>query len=233
LLRDGAIWRLVTDTYDRELERYGGVSGIELVEQVFWLDSEACVEALCGLQGDAGAELRWLVALRGADQLLADLGFDPTRRVQFYTRAQDELDREHRADADLHRRLGKLFRSRQADIERILRPSLEETLEEADPLNLAICAFTRRSSRLAPIAVELAARDMAGKLQPRLGAFAWSLVHMHVNRFLSSAQRSQELVLSNLLRRYHAAQRARQARNHEPQQSTRSAADDDSLRPSA
>ncbi|MDP8931941.1 MAG: lantibiotic dehydratase, partial [Actinomycetota bacterium] len=46
LLESGQIWRVQLDTYEREVERYGGDRGIELAEQVFQADSDAVLAIL-------------------------------------------------------------------------------------------------------------------------------------------------------------------------------------------
>ena len=50
----GAVGKLQLDTYEREVERYGGPAGIELGEQLFAIDSEACLAILESLAGDEG-----------------------------------------------------------------------------------------------------------------------------------------------------------------------------------
>jgi len=213
----GAVWRQQVDTYEREVERYGGPAGIELVERVFWLDSEATLELLQGVgeESDGGPRLaddvRWLVALRGVDQLLADLGLSERGRLGIYTQLQDNLDREHRTGTEFHRQLGARYRARQADIERALGSRVGGgAAPGAAPLERAAAILARRSARLAPIVSELIARDAAGLLRPRLDAgLQGSVVHMHVNRLLQSAQRSQELVLYTYLRRFYAGLIAR------------------------
>ena len=44
LLEDGQLWRLQLDTYEREVERYGGPEGMVLAERLFQADSEAVLE---------------------------------------------------------------------------------------------------------------------------------------------------------------------------------------------
>ncbi|HEV7428943.1 MAG TPA: thiopeptide-type bacteriocin biosynthesis protein, partial [Thermoanaerobaculia bacterium] len=41
LIDTGAAWKLQFDTYEREVERYGGAEAIELAEEIFHRDSEA------------------------------------------------------------------------------------------------------------------------------------------------------------------------------------------------
>ncbi len=58
LLADGRLWRVQLDTYEREVERYGGGEGVRLAERLFHADSEAVLTAMDDLTGDAGAEAR-------------------------------------------------------------------------------------------------------------------------------------------------------------------------------
>jgi thiopeptide-type bacteriocin biosynthesis protein len=213
LLDDGSMWRIQVDTYDREVERYGGPAAIELVEKLFWLDSEAVIDTLGIVAGDAGADLRWQIGLRGADDLLTDLGLDDAARAGVFGNARDMLDREHRTGTDFHKQLGERFRGRKADIERVLTltaadASAAVTADTDDPMAHAVATLVRRSERSQAFVAELRARDDAGALSPRIPELAWSLVHMHLNRLLHASQRSQELVLYDFLRRWHAGRRA-------------------------
>src|SRR6185369_531759 len=46
LLDDRRLWRLQLDTYEREVERYGGAEGVALVERLFGIDSAAVLDLL-------------------------------------------------------------------------------------------------------------------------------------------------------------------------------------------
>lgn len=48
-LSDGRIWRVQLDTYEREVERYGGPAGVELAEEIFHADSDAVLAVLAAL----------------------------------------------------------------------------------------------------------------------------------------------------------------------------------------
>jgi lantibiotic biosynthesis protein len=199
-LASGAVWRMQVDTYERELERYGGDAGIDACERVFWIDSEAVLAIVELLEGDAGADARWRLALRGADQLLEALGMDEAARGALFARARDDLGREHHADAAFYARLGERWKRDRAGLEALLARDPAIDAEHDYAPGLAILA--ERSARLA--ALRPAPRDVPG-----FAGFAWSLVHMHVNRLLHGSQRAQELVLYDLLRRWHEARRAR------------------------
>lgn len=206
LLDDGRVWRVTLDTYEREVERYGGPEGIELAEHIFHADSEATLEIVEMLDtGDPGLEERWRLALRGMAQLLDDLGFDDTARAALMRDARNGLAHELRADDTLGKQLGRRWRTE--------RPGLAHFLDSAQdkesPLAPGLEVLCARSERLRPVAAELRAREAGRRLTAPLRDLAWSFLHMHANRLLRSANREQELVLYDLLARHYEAKLCR------------------------
>jgi lantibiotic biosynthesis protein len=205
LLETGQLWRMQLDTYEREVERYGGDRGIELAEQVFAADSEAVLTILGPLSGDAGLDLRWRLAMRGMDLLFDDLGLTLDEKRSVARRAREGFGREFAIDGN--------FRSRVSQRYREDRPRLEALLDAGQvppgPLASGLDALHRRSLQLAPITAELRHLSQAGRLSATLADIATSYSHMHVNRLLRSAQRAQELVLYELLDRVYSAQAGR------------------------
>jgi thiopeptide-type bacteriocin biosynthesis protein len=205
LLADGRAWRLQIDTYEREVERYGGPEGIVLAELLFHADSEA-VLALAGLLAeDARGDARWRLALLGMHLLLADLGLDRDGRRAVLRTVRDSFAAEFHADANLRHQLGARFRTE--------RRSLEALLDLAPGSDSALAAglevLRRRSERLAAVMAELRACARSGRLSVPLAGLAASYLHMHANRLLRSAQRAQELVLYDFLWRLCQSQAAR------------------------
>lgn len=195
LLADGRVWRVQLDTYEREVERYGGDAGMELSEDVFRHDSDAVLDLLVLLEGDDGLDARWRLALAGTDRLLDDLGFTLSEKVDWAAARRAEFAAEFRADTNLHRQLGRRYRAE--------RPSLEELLAASDgrdqPLRPGLDVLARRSLALAAPAAELRRRGLP------LGRLAASYAHMYANRLLRSSHRAQELVLHDLLYRLYQA----------------------------
>jgi thiopeptide-type bacteriocin biosynthesis protein len=196
LLADGRVWRVQLDTYEREVERYGGDAGMELSETVFRHDSDAVIDLLALLSGDEGMDARWRLALAGTDRLLDDLGLTRAEKVDWAAARRAEFAAEFRADANLHRQLGRRYRAE--------RPSLEELLAARDgrdhPFRPGLDVLARRSLALAAPAAELRRRGAP------LGRLAASYAHMYANRLLRSGHRAQELVLHDLLYRLYQAQ---------------------------
>ncbi|MDQ2869504.1 MAG: lantibiotic dehydratase, partial [Acidobacteriota bacterium] len=211
LLADGRLWKVQLDTYEREVERYGGPEGIELAERIFQADSEAALEILDMLEeGDEGADERWRLTLRGIHTLLEDFGFDLEGKRALLDGMRRGPAKELRSDESVKRGLGDRFRKES----RSLEPLLDPERDAESPLAPGLAVLRGRSGRLAPLILELKAREQAGRLSQPHAALAPSYVHMHVNRLLRSAHRSQELVLYDFLARLYESRAIRTQRPH-------------------
>jgi lantibiotic biosynthesis protein len=208
LLADGTVSRLQLDTYEREVDRYGGDDGIALVEQLFEADSDAVVEMITGAAAPSGDD-RWRVALVGIDLLLAALGMDAGERRAVFARARDGFRLETNAGPRLGRQLGERFRVERATLQALLAG---DPSSAPRAVRLALEALHRRAERLTPIAAELRGCDAAGRLSPSLAEMAPSLTHMFAVRLLRSSARAHEVVLYDFLCRLYDAQAAREKR---------------------
>ncbi|TSC34141.1 lantibiotic dehydratase [Corallococcus sp. Z5C101001] len=206
LRRDGLVHRVQVDTYEREVERYGGDAGMPLVEQWFHADSDAVLELLDTVVGDDGADARWRLTLCGIDTVLTDLGLDLEGRRQLLASLRQGYGQEFSVDGAFERRLGERFRAHRQELEALLwRPWPAE-----GPLATGLAALRRRSERQAPVLARLRACADQGLLTQPLERVAASLVHMHTNRALRTAARAQELVLYDFLHRLYTSRQARE-----------------------
>jgi len=206
MLEDGRVWRVQLDTYEREIERYGGAEGIELSERVFHADSQAAAE-IVGLtaQSDAGLDERWRLALCGMDRLLNDLGFDTAAKLEILKFARGAFLAEFKADEALLDQLSERYRKERKRLESLLDLARDEQSELAP----ALAVFGRRSLKLRIVAEELRRAEREGRLSLPLTNIAESYLHMSANRLLRSAHRAQEMALYDLLTRLYSAQLAR------------------------
>ena len=208
LTGSGQLWRIQADTYEREVERYGGEHGIGLAEQVFHADSEAVLAIVGLLSGEAAAALRWQAALLGVDQLFGDLGLTMAEKREVARRARQGYGREFGAGKAFQRAVGQRFRRHRAALEVLLDPQREP------PPALAASrqVLRHRSAAIAPAAVRIRSLEQDGRLSADLPGLAMSFGHMHVNRLLRAAARAQELVIYEMLDRLYASQAARARR---------------------
>jgi thiopeptide-type bacteriocin biosynthesis protein len=198
VVRDGLAWRLSLDTYEREVERYGGAQGVLIAERIFHADSDAVVDILSGLgPGEGGARARWQLALRGADVVLAALGLPAPRKLTLMRELERNFADEHRFDGAARRAVARRYRQEYPALEALLDP----TWAPADPLAPACGTLARLGECIAAEAVELNELDRLGLLGVTVDDAAASFVHMHVNRLLRSNHRLHEAVLYAFLAR--------------------------------
>jgi thiopeptide-type bacteriocin biosynthesis protein len=203
-LADGRVWRVQLDTYEREVERYGGPQGMQLAEEAFCADSDAVLGILALTAGERGLDARWRLCLAGIDLLLDDLGLDVVAKQRFAQQQRQGYRTEWIPGPMLDRQLGQGFRAERA--------ALEELLHCVGPdhwLGPGLALLHHRSARLRPIAERLRGLEMVGGLAVPVEAWVASVAHMAANRLLRSAQRAHELVLWDRLARLYRTQLAR------------------------
>lgn len=205
LIADGLAYRVQLDTYQREIERYGGAAGVEIAEQFFHADSDAAVAILESLEGAEGAEARWRLALRTVDYVLIDMGFDFAARRDIARRLATGFSQEFRVEAALRRQMSDRYRKQRELIEEAL---VAEWTDE-HPLAPGFDILQQRSNATRDPFAELRRLSQAGKLTTTLEDLASSFVHMSVNRLLRSSHRAQECVLYYLLDRVYESRAAR------------------------
>ncbi|HYH45422.1 MAG TPA: lantibiotic dehydratase [Thermoanaerobaculia bacterium] len=205
LLDDGRLWRFQLDTYDREVERYGGDIGIPVVERLFHADSEAALAIVENLEGDEGADARWRLALRATDLLLDDLGLDAAGKREALGRMRAGFFQEFGGGKPLRVELDKKQRAERRKLEELLAA----TWDDEHDLALGFEILQRRSEQHAATIAELRRLETERRLTGSVLQLAPSLVHMQVNRLIRSVQRAHELVLYDLLAGIYESRAAR------------------------
>jgi thiopeptide-type bacteriocin biosynthesis protein len=185
--------RFTIDTYEREVDRYGGQVALGLVEQVFAADSEATADLL-GASREPGDSLdRTAVAVWSVDDLLASLGLDVPER----TRWCHDLSIAREPTSTLYRRMKSDLRS--------LLGAGRTGLPSAS-LPAVSKALSARHDAVRPLGARLRSLAVLGELSHPLSQIHRDVVHMHLNRLLG-VDRAQECVVLGLLGRTREALR--------------------------
>jgi thiopeptide-type bacteriocin biosynthesis protein len=205
-LQRGQVWRVQLDTYDREVERYGGAEAMGHAESIFYQDSAAVVDLLALFEpGDAGLEERWRIALRGADQLLEDFGLSLPERLALLPRMAG-YGSVASPSSGLRQQLSVKFREIRSSLEGLLDRSKDGTSDFGPGLEV----LAERSSRLAAPIAALRGLAEQGRLAERLDTMAGSCIHMHLNRVLRDSPNAHETVIYDWLRRIYESRLARE-----------------------
>jgi class I lanthipeptide synthase len=183
LMEQGACQAVAVDTYERELERYGGGSGIDVAEAVFGVDSRMVVELVRLHLSRAVALPRELVCVLTLDGLLEGLGFDSAARLRWcaeHVASRHDVSGEWREHQD---ELRSLLGSR-GRVDMTLGPLLEGFTRE----------LHRHGERLAALRAE-------GAIEwPPIDELLGSFVHMHCNRLLGLDSQAERRALGLLER---------------------------------
>jgi lantibiotic biosynthesis protein len=203
LLEAGLAWKVQLDTYEREVERYGGPEAIDFAEEIFFRDSVAVLELLDACSGDAGSGMRAPFLAAGIDALFRDFGHDLPSRLRLAEISRDLMGKQYQYDA-LREPLASRFRRDRVAFQRLLD----------DPMSLP--ALQRRSEAIAGSVAKLIALERRGRLQMPLEAILSSVAHMFVNRLSRSSGPEHELVIYDYLVQSYRSQLARKVKRVEP-----------------
>nr|WKN34027.1 lantibiotic dehydratase [Tunicatimonas sp. TK19036] len=201
-MEQGAAYRIQTDTYKREVERYGTTT-MPLTEQLFFNDSVAVTRFISLLIGNEGEQYRWLFAIRGVDMLLDDFGCTLEEKLMIIGQLRDRFFEEHKGDSKLKYDLDVKFRQERHKINSILDTSEDQKYPSA------IRCFQDRSTSNRPIVREIytCLNQEAGRL-PSIQALMKSYIHMFLNRMFVSKQRLHELVVYHYMAKYYESSMA-------------------------
>jgi thiopeptide-type bacteriocin biosynthesis protein len=190
-LQQGLVSDWAIDTYQRELERFGGAHTIEAVEALFHADSNLVAAALdLGLLDDA--DQRWRLTLLLLDDLLRGLIPSPNARIDaLHQLVEPSLG----ANASLRHAIARLHRAQ--------REHLGVLLADGPDRQLSPQLEARQK------AIDLLVRRLDPARADENDEIVASLLHLHANRMLDSRQREHEVVLYELLRRHLASTVAR------------------------
>lgn len=199
-LAEGLLYRISLDTYEREIERYGGLAAVELMEQAAELDSEAVIDVLRTTPNPVDRRHLAVASLAG---LYADSGLPLQARLDCCVALRRAWTPAGAGS------LGALLGPGERTERRALAQTLAALLGPDAGHDPRLAALRARSPGLAPILERLAALDADGTLERPLHDVICSLAHMSVNRMLRRGANHDELRVHDALARLYDAQIAR------------------------
>jgi thiopeptide-type bacteriocin biosynthesis protein len=186
LVTQGICSRLCFDTYDRELERYGGSDGMVVAEELFGADSRAVVQMLSLLAGGLQGLDKTCLAVLSIDDLLGSLGASEDDRVAW----SQEVESNQFASDD--------YRERKIALRKLL--GNPEHLWQYPGGGALLSVLAARRKTLSNVALRLDSLTRDGVLSVTKNTLYRSYVHMHCNRLIGRDDTAEHRALS-LLRR--------------------------------
>jgi lantibiotic biosynthesis protein len=185
LIRQGLCSRLCLDTYEREVERYGGPAAMTIAESIFGADSRFTVDVLRLVRAGLLSIDMTSLAVLSIDSLLTGLGASEAERLDWYQTAAKGTH-------------GQEYRQRQAELRVLLGdPGHVRQQPGGDALARALASRGRELSQQAQQLRELIA---SGQTSQTAHALYNSYVHLHCNRLLGPTAPGEDQIIS-LLRR--------------------------------
>jgi thiopeptide-type bacteriocin biosynthesis protein len=191
LLQENTIWKVQTDTYQREIERYGE-NTIEESETLFWQDSEMVLKYLSLKSSFARDEVQLLFSFLAIDHFLSSFLLNIEDKATLMNELQTAFKKEFDADKVLNKELDKQYRKLKAEIKQLLAKTSDiENAEIVQIIKEKECEFGNTVN------------SIKEKIQITLSSFLGSHIHMMINRQYTSQQRKYELIIYDHLYRYY------------------------------
>lgn len=168
LVKEDLCLRFAIDTYEPEIERYGGIDAIDLAEELFFLDS-ASVLALLRLLGPRCPLRRVELAVFGLDFLFGTLGCSPVQKRGLF-----------KGMGAPRQESGPVFRERKGVLQALAGLHQDSSFSKIiDEMSRAV---EPNAAAIEDVGARLRALEPEGRLVPALDAIYRSFAHMHCNR---------------------------------------------------
>ena len=207
LVDNGAVVKVVCDTYVREIERYGAGT-MEAVERLFGIDSRAVLELLDRVAeepADRRETVRWQLALLLLDDAMTAFGKEPEEKLRLFSNMAGNFKQEFGFTSHpFTRQINDKYRRYRAEIEKGL--SVREPFAAYEPV------LRRRRAELERVAAEILRIKDEDAAPPSTDELLGSIAHMTMNRWFRTGNRQFELVVYDFLSKYFESSVARTKR---------------------
>ncbi|WP_290457073.1 thiopeptide-type bacteriocin biosynthesis protein [uncultured Alistipes sp.] len=207
LVDNGAVVKVVCDTYVREIERYGAGT-MEAVERLFGIDSRAVLELLDRVAeepADRRETVRWQLALLLLDDAMTAFGREPEEKLRLFSNMAGNFKQEFGFTSHpFTRQINDKYRRYRAEIEKGL--SVREPFAAYEPV------LRRRRAELERVAAEILRIKDEDAAPPSTDELLGSIAHMTMNRWFRTGNRQFELVVYDFLSKYFESSVARTKR---------------------
>lgn len=190
--------KVIADTYSREIERYGDNS-IDIVEQLFFNDSEFVIELLSRLKGHDANKKRWQIGILSINKFLDDFGLNLQQKYIFAEKLSARFFKEHNGDKKLKVSIDLKYRKYKSDIDKILN----EEHQYDESIRFIALLLTKRSESNVSSINKILDLERNNELAVDLSDLLSSIIHMNLDRLFVSKNRANEFLLYELLFRHY------------------------------
>ncbi|WP_316839786.1 lantibiotic dehydratase [Pedobacter gandavensis] len=205
-IENGLIWKMQNDTYDREIERYGSQT-MEQVETIFSQDSAAVLKMISQMQQTENENFRWMWAIKSIDELFKAFNVSLDHKFEIIDSLRASFAQEFNANKLLKSQLDTKYRQHRDQMDKWLE---NEGLLAVDLNELqAIRILFERTIVMRPVAHNLSQISSMENAEVSLENLLSSLIHMIVNRVITSQPRLHEMIIYDFISRLYKSKIAR------------------------
>ena len=157
------VTKIMNDTYNRELERYGN-NTIEITEEYFEIESEMALNLINIATGENWEDIKLFYAFRSIDELLDNFYFTPGQKLHFMEILKGNFIREHGGSKELKLSLDDKFREHRKKLEGVLGKKNDNEVDYISIANL----LNWRKLKISSIADSIVKLHEKRQLQPSL-----------------------------------------------------------------
>lgn len=191
LLETNIVWKLETDTYQREIERYGENTIVE-TESLFYIDSEMIINYIAVKSFFKNDEMQLLFSFLAIDNFLDTFSLTGKEKLLLLDELQLSFKNEFKADKQLRKEFDKHYRELSNDIIVVLT---NKKIDDYPEIYNMIDEKGQKSKIIISAIIE--------KLETNLFNFLQDHIHMMINRQYTSRQREYECLIYDHLYRYY------------------------------
>ncbi len=191
LMQSNVIWKVQTDTYQREMERYGAHT-IQEAESLFWFDSELMLSYLKLKPYFESSQTALLCSFLFVDSFLNAFSQTISSKLHILNDLQTAFKTEHDADKILKKELDKSFRDLLPQITLFLNKTAKNNFPEIFEM-----AHEKQNKVMQIVP------NICNDIKSFEHDFLKSHIHMMINRQFTSNQRKYELIIYDHLHRYY------------------------------
>lgn len=190
LIAQNLVWKIQTDTYKREIERYGK-STMQDSEFLFWKNSELTLEYIEIKASFSTLELPLLYSFYAIDSFLNTFQLSNYDKLSLMNHLQLSFKKEFDVEREQKKEMDKSYRELYPQMQQLFSSTENNFPEISDIVDQKI-------KEIKKIALEI-----KSKIEIPLSVFLSSHIHMMLNRQYTSKQRMYELIIYDHLFRYY------------------------------
>jgi thiopeptide-type bacteriocin biosynthesis protein len=191
LMDENIIWKIQTDTYQREIERYGKET-MYYSEFLFWKDSRMILKYLSLQTSFLEKETPLFCSFLMIDSFLNSFKLSNLEKLTLINDLQITFKKEFEIDKIQKKKMDIKYRSLLPELKQFLEATNQSVFPEI------FYIVSEKSNQIKETALKI-----IDKIEIPLNDFLSSHIHMMINRQYTSKQRMYELVIYDHLHRYY------------------------------